>query len=244
MKNIKLTLTTCLCLLLSGTLFAQDLETILQEHYAATGMEKRAKIDSYVMVSQTTVGGMEFPTTTYLVRPSKMRTEVTFQGQTIVTVYTGDDNWMVNPMTGSMTPQPLDPDQAKMISSQADFDGHLYDYEKKGYEVTYEGAGDVEGTETYMIKVATSEGDEFIYHLDKDNYIPIMVSTVTTMQGVQVTAETYMSDYRMVDGVAFPYSIETKANGNTTASVIIKDIQVGKKLDNSLFVRPSGSDTD
>jgi outer membrane lipoprotein-sorting protein len=51
--------------------------------------------------------------------------------------------------------------------------------------------------------------------------------------------ETYLSDYREVDGLTFPFFIESKVNGQSLQKLSVKSIQINPELDANFFTMPA-----
>jgi hypothetical protein len=50
---------------------------------------------------------------------------------------------------------------------------------------------------------------------------------------------TYFSDYQEVDGLMFPFYIESKVAGQTVQKITVEKITLNEKLDDSLFAFPN-----
>lgn len=224
---------------LSLNLQAQNLEEVLKNYYDAIGIENLKNVKTLNFTGKVVQGGMELPFTMYLARPMKYRMDITVQGQQIVQAFDGKNGWMVNPMMGSTEPQDLPPEQLKQMKKQADFEGELYNYEKKGSTLELVGDEDFEGTKVYKLKLTDKDGDITYYYIDSDTYVVIKTNAKRTINGTEVEGETLYSNFQMVDGMAFPYSISTGMNGQTMAEIVIDKVDFGKKLDPTFFDKPA-----
>jgi outer membrane lipoprotein-sorting protein len=230
-----------LCLvLLTGTMsiYSQSLKDVLDKYYDAVGMDALTKTNSLIMKGKVIQSTMELPMELSLKRPNKVRMEADIQGTKFIQVYNGKEGWAVMPWTGSTEPQALDDEQVKSLKQMSDIEGELYNWKEKGYDVTLEGSDDVEGTPVYKVKVVKPGNDEFIFYLDKDNYIILKSDAKITVQGSPVESSNYYSNFKMVDGMAMPYSIETRMNGQVVSQIEIDTIALNKVLPDSLFEKP------
>ena len=50
--------------------------------------------------------------------------------------------------------------------------------------------------------------------------------------------ETLLSDYRNIDGIMYPFKMETKIGGNVVSSVIMDSVEINVPIDDSLFTFP------
>ncbi len=102
------------------------------------------------------------------------------------------------PFGGSPDPTPSSPEEIKTAKRMADFDGPLFDSEKKGYTLELLGKEVVDGTPAYKIKVKSADGDSTIF-LDAEKFLEFKeLRTVTTDQGAELTVESTTGDYKPV----------------------------------------------
>ena len=221
------------------TALTQTLDEILNKYYEARGgYEKIKDVKTVKTTGKQLVQGMEIPFTIQQKRPNFLHIEVTVQGQTIIQAYDSVTAWMINPLTGSTDPQTLPEEQAKNIIEQADIDGHLIDYEKKGHKVELLGKEDVEGTEAYKLKVTLKDGDIRYDYLDTEYFLELKVVAKVQRQETEIELETYYSDYKEVAGLMVAHSFETKRAGTTFSQITIDSIQLNVEVDDSIFKMP------
>lgn len=227
----------------AGISFAGELEDILAKHYEALGGKKvldgttSMKSEGKV-VFKSAQGEMEIPFKQALKDGTKMRIDATMQGMTMTQVVTKDGGWQVNPMMGSMEPQAMSEDEAKPLREQADFRGDLYNYEEKGNKVELLGKEDVEGTETYKLKVTTKDGDVRHYFLDSEYYLIIKSTGKSKQMGMEFEYTMFPSDYKTVDGMMIAHSYNQKSDmGEMTIQV--NSIERNVEVDDKLFEKPA-----
>jgi len=238
MKRLLLVLLGVTLLSFGNTIIAQDLEEVLENYFETIGQDKLLKVNSITMNGNIMAGGMEFPFTTVLKRPKMLRIESTIQGQKMIQVFDGENGWMINPMMGTLEPQDMDPETVKQLKSQADMDGELYNYDEKGHTVEYLGTDEMEGTEVHKIKLTRKDGDETIYYIDADAYVVLKATGKRKIQGVEVEDESTFGNYKMVEGIVFPFSITSGVAGQPGAQIVIDTVLIDKPIADSLFVRP------
>lgn len=226
---------------------AQDmtLEEILDSHFEAIGQDKLLNVQSITMTGKQMAQGMEFPFKIMIKRPAKLRVEATVQGNTMVQAYNGTDGWMVMPWIGTLDPQDVNEEQLKGFKDQADMDGKLYNWKDKGYTVELVGTDDMEGTEVYKIKLTEKpdkegeEGDVTFFFIDSDSFVILKTSAKRTIQGNEMEAETFQSNYKQVDGIAMAFSTETKIGGNSISQITVEDVKFNEDIDDNVFDRPA-----
>ena len=58
------------------------------------------------------------------------------------------------------------------------------------------------------------------------------------IQGTEVESESLLSNYQMIDGMAFPFRISTAANGQTMVEIEMDNVEFDKELENAFFEKP------
>jgi outer membrane lipoprotein-sorting protein len=173
-------------------------------------------------------------------RPNKMRMEFTIQGMTGVQAFDGKSGWAVMPFMGKKDPEAMSEDDAKQAADQADMDGVLVDYKEKGHTVEYAGKEDVEGTPAHKLKVTKKNGDVVNVYIDTESYMEIKDAGKTKVRGQEIEGETTFGDFKTVDGLVFPFSIEQKSKGMPGGmTMTISKIEVNPKVEDSRFTMPA-----
>lgn len=219
-------------------LHAQTLDDILNKYYKAAGLNKLASVKTVIIKGKATQMNMELPMVIKVKQPKKFRMEIEIQGQKMVSAFDGEKGWMIAPWI-SPDPQDLTGEQLEQSKEQADMEGDLYHYAEKGHKATYMGKEDMEGTEVYKIKLEKKNGDIQYYYIDTDSNMVLKVTTISTRSGKEMQVETSMGNYKMMDGIAMPMSMESKVKGMDQRSQIkIDSVVFNVNLPDSLFVKP------
>ena len=222
----------------------QDLSEILDQHFSVVGQEKLAKIKTFTIYGSIVQMGTEYSFVQKIKKPDKLKIEADIQGQKMIQAFNGDDGWFIMPGMGP-DPQDLTGPQLKQAKEQTNIEGDLYNWEEKGHLAEYMGTEDVEGTETYKIKLTKKEGDEIFYYIDSEAYIIIKESRKITVQGSEMEMETesFPGNYKMFDGIAIPMSIKTNTMGQEI-EILFDSVKFDLELDDSIFVRPEQEDAE
>ncbi len=222
------------------SVYGQDADEIITNYIENTGGYDAWK-DLKSMKMKVTIdqGQMQLNATMYRKNPDLQRTEVSVQGKTIVQAYDGTTGWFINPMMGSEDPQKMPQEMVDAIKEEK-FESEFIDYKEKGHTIELEGIEEVEGAETYKIKLSKKEGDVEYHFFDMEYFVPVMIRTSVKM-GPQKgqEAETFMSDYQEVDGLIMPFFIEVKSNGQSVQKITIEEYALNEEMDDVLFVYPS-----
>ena len=184
-------------------------------------------------------GGFEAVVSQENKRANLVRGEFSLQGMTAINAYDGSTGWKIEPWNGKKDPEAMGEEEMKSILDDADFDGPLVDYQKKGYKIEFAGTDKFEGTETVKLKITKQNGNVYIYHLDTDYYVPIKIDTKRFIRGAEREYETVLGDYKEVAGWFLPYSIETNVKGRSDKQKVVYDqIQANVEIDDSRFKIP------
>lgn len=233
-----------LLLLAAAAPAAAELEELLANHYEALGgLEALAALDSIRMSGTMLMAGMEAPFQVVVKRPDKVRVEFTLQGMTGIQAFDGETGWSVMPFLGKSAPEAMPAEETELLREQADFEGPLVGYEAKGNRVELLGREDLEGTPVYRLKVTLSGGQVQEIFLDAEHHLVLKQTGTRTMQGQQFSYETVIGDYKPVEGVLMPHSIETTMVGmDMTQSMVLERIEVGIELDEDHFSMPAAQE--
>jgi outer membrane lipoprotein-sorting protein len=230
--------------LLATAASAQTVDEIIAKHVAARGgMAKLEAVKTMRMTGTMSVGpGIEAPFTLEMKRPNSMRAEFTLQGQTGVQAYDGTTAWMVMPFMGKKDPEALPAEEAKTIAEQADFDGVLVNYKAKGHTVELAGKEAVEGTDAYKLKVTLKNGDVRYIFLDAEYFLEIRTEGSRTMRGTPIDFESSTGDYKDVEGLMLPHSIESGAKGMPQRQkMTISKIELNPAIEDARFTMPAAA---
>lgn len=184
------------------------------------------------------MGGIEAPITLELVRPNKIRTEIDFPGMKLVTAFDGATGWVISPFGGKTEPEKMSETQLTTVLDQADFDGPLVDYKKKGHAVEFLGEDEVEGTPTYKLKLTKKSGTVEYYHLDMEHYILVARMAKQEFQGGEIETVEHFGDYKLVGGRLFAHAVESKRGAMGGGALTFQKIEVNPTLSDDRFVMP------
>lgn len=214
-------------------------EVIAKNIEARGGLEKMKAVKTVKMTAKIMNQGMEVPGTMELKRPNMIRMAFTIQGQEIIQAFDGENGWMIMPLMGVKDPQKMSDEDVKEIKEQADFDGPLVDYKDKGNTVELMGKEDVEGTSAYKLKVTLKSGDVRYIYIDADSFLELKTTTMIKREGNEMQVDSYSGDYKEVDGMMLPFSIETKVKDQTVSQITIDKIEMGAAIDDADFKMPA-----
>ncbi len=194
---------------------------------------------------------VQLPFLMELERGRKMRFELQFNGQTAVQVFDGANGWKLRPWFKRHVIEPYTADEMKITSMQADLDGLLVDYAAKGTRIEFVGMDQVEGRDTYKLKLTLKNGSAIHVWIDAKTFLEAKIEgQPRRLDGTDHPVEVYYRDYRPVNGLQIPFVIETKVLPVAKTALGLKDppvpvekiiidkIVVNPKLDESRFSKP------
>jgi hypothetical protein len=240
----KIVMSLSLLIALASGAMAQNADDIIAKYVDAIGgMDKLKAIQTEVDSGSMTQGGFEIKGVSYMKRPGMSLQTFSIQGKTGSQGYDGTNAWELNPFSGRDYVQKMDADQAKETKFEADMDGQLVDYAKKGYKVEYAGDEDVDGSSAYKLKLTTQTGDEYFFYIDKDSYLLVkMTSKTKTQDGSENENDTRFSDYNDENGVLKPLTITTTVHAaaqDFNSTIKISKVLVNVPLADSIFRMPA-----
>ena len=216
-------------------------DDILTLYFQTIGQDKLLKTNTFVTKGKIMQAQFEIPFTSYNERPMSYRLEAEFQGMKIITAFDGTSGWSINPMMGATDPQPMTDEQIEKTKLQADYDGMYYNYAEKGYKVEFIGKDFLDDIEVYVLKLTTPTDDVITSYFDTENNILLKSSSNMMMQNVETQFEMYFSNYKYLDEILIPYSIETKVNGNTMMNMVVEEVTYNVEIPDSMFEMPQTS---
>jgi outer membrane lipoprotein-sorting protein len=237
----KTMLSLAFALLLAPVVHAQSVDEILAKHFETQGgLEKIKAVTTKRAVGTMGVGpGMEAPITMEMKRPGMRRIEFTIQGMTGVQAFDGERSWALMPFMGQKDAELASEEDSKIERDQSDFDGPLVDYKAKGHTLELVGKESVEGAEAFKLKLTKKSGEVEYYFLDAETYLLVKQEGKTKRRGTEFDGEQIYSDYKDVDGVMTPFTMEMGAKGMPQRQkMTFTKIEMNVPLDDSRFAFP------
>jgi len=224
-------------LVLSAVAGAETADGVVARYLAARGgAEKIHAIRTLDMTTTTAMMGRDIDGEIFMKRPSKLRIELRVEDKKIIRAFDGKVAWSVFPFHGGgPDPEEMPADEAKSLAAQADIDGPLIDARAKGNAVELAGTEDVEGSPAYRLKVTLAGGDVTTIYIDKETGLRVRETSKVRQQGTEVESDRYFSSYKRVEGVAFPFSVDTRSQGKSVGHVTYRQIRINAPVDDRLF---------
>lgn len=229
---------------ISFSAFGQTAEELVAKNLQAKGgLDKIKAIRSVRMTGRLEVGGFKAAIGHENKRPDELRETFTVQGMTQIQAYDGSTGWQISPFEGRKDPQLLGEEEMRAMVEDADFDGPLVDAQAKGNKIEYLGHDQVDGDDAYKLKVTLKNGDIYYYYLDPDTYIEIQIERLTFIRGSVRENITLLGSYKPVNGVMYPYSVESgpRNNPDDRVKITFTNIEANVPINDNDFKMPSAA---
>jgi outer membrane lipoprotein-sorting protein len=238
----RLVFTSLVLCFFASSLPAQTVTQILAKVFVARG--GLAKI--HALKSERVEGTISFgsdasgPFVVELKRPLKMHMTLTVQNQTMIRVFDGTQGWANNPFGGKVNPDTMSDEDLKNITEEADFDGPLVDYTRKGNKLELVGKDKVEDKDVWRVKLTTKNGDIRYYLFDGSTYLLLKWEGKRRAEGKEFPVESYFRDYRNVEGLAFAFQIDSGSSATDLKQTLVIDkIELNLEIPDSEFTKPA-----
>ena len=174
-----------------------------------------------------------------LKRPRQSRLEIRFQGATAVQVFDGSRGWKLRPFLGRHEVEPYSVEELQLASQQAELDGPLLDADASGSRVELLATEPVEGRDAYKLQVTLGRGQARHVWVDTQTGLDVKVDGTRWMDGKQRSVWTFFRDYRPVDGLMIPHTLETVVDGVVGSEKIVIDrVALNPELTVARFEKP------
>ena len=229
-------------LLAATSLSAQTADEIVSKYVVARGGADKIKAVKTERVTGTISFGPDAdgPFSVERKRPLKMHMEITLNGQTLIRVYDGKSaGWIYNPFTPSPSVQPMSEADLRDIFDEADFDGPFVDYKSKGNQIEFVDKEEILGKPALKLKLTNKIGDVSFFYFDASTYLLLKWEGTRKIADKDIPWESFFHDFREVNGLKYPFLIESDAPGSDqTQRITAEKIEVNIPIDESSFTKP------
>ena len=150
--------------------------------------------------------------------------------------------WQTNAFGGRKDAVLMSPDDLVAALDDADFEGPLVDWKKKGHALESLGIEDVDGSPAYKLKETLKSGTVLFIYLDADTYMVIKIVTQRRVRGTLVESEIELGNYELVGGVYWPFSVENRPrHSQSTSRTAVDSVEVDVPVDDAIFSKPGGA---
>ncbi|MBC5993950.1 insulinase family protein [Pontibacter cellulosilyticus] len=208
-------------------------ETVLNNHIKAIGGKANIdKLKDVTITSNATIQGMPLTFVHQQKGNDHFAIQVLMNNNPMQRVIiNGDKGKMEAPMQGMN--KELTPEELKTQKLESNMFPSLQ-YDKLGIKTKLTGMEKVDGKDAYAVEITLPNGQKSLHYFAKDSGLRLKeVNNLQGPQGVITQTKTY-SDYKEVNGVKFPYVVETTI-GPQVIKAEVKNIEVNKGLSDDTF---------
>jgi outer membrane lipoprotein-sorting protein len=216
--------------------FDQEAEDILEKYIEASGGKKllaSIKDTTLTGTMEIPMAGMSGSLTIFQKEPDMIRMDMEMMGMVITQAYDGEIAWWINPQTGAVEEMPAD--QAQNIIRQSYGNSILLDPDKYGIIYTLKETENIEGKDYYVMEQSFPDGFTLTMYIDSKTYLPYKTVAMVNQMGVEAEAETFLSEWRKVDGMMVSFSIKVYYDGEEAVSMTFTEVKFNTGIEDSFF---------
>lgn len=225
----------CYGLMISPGL-GQEASDILEKMIEAQGGRKllgNVKDTTMVGTLDIAMVGMSGSLTMYQKEPNMMRMDMEMMGMVITQAYDGVTAWGTNPQTGAVEEMPAD--QAENVIRQAYGNDILLNPDKHGVTYTLKGKENLDGKDYYVLEQTFPDGFSLTMYIDSESYLPFKAVSTVNQMGIEAEAETFLSDWRKVDGMMVSFSLRILYDGEEAVTMTFTEVKFNTGIEDSFF---------
>ena len=242
MKLTRIFASAFILLATSAVSFAQTANEIVAKHIEAMGgADKWKAVKAMEMNNKFTVQGMDIASKTVIVSGKSLRTDISVMGQEIISAIDGETGWAQQPamMGGTGEPEDMPGAMIKESRKQVYLGGSLMNYKENGSTIELVGKEKLEGVDVYHLKLTEKAGDITNLFVSTSNYYVLKSAGKRNIQGKEVDAEVNFSNFKQIEGLTFPYTMETASPMGGMMTIETDSIKLNPKVDESIFKKPA-----
>ncbi len=216
-------------------------DQIVEKHVEAIGgIQKLNAIHTLVVTGKASIlGQTEAPLLIQVMRPNRMRLEITYQGKKVVQAFDGTTAWTINPLVDT-DPRESTDDDTRAAQESSDFiGGNLVDYKSKGNTIELVDREEIEGVAVYKLKITKPSGAMEYDYLDATSFLPVKTEGKRIQFGQMILYESRIADYKPVEGVLLPFSVKQLVNGHLAMQITIEKMDANVPVDEAVFRMPA-----
>lgn len=241
MKLTKIIASAFIVLATSALSFAQTADEIVAKHIEAMGgADKWKALKSMEMKNKFSVQGLDIDSKTVIVNGKSLRTDISVMGQEIISAIDGQTGWAQQPamMGGTGEPEDMPGALIKESRKQVNLGGSLMNYKENGSTVELVGKEKLDGVDVYHLKLTEKNGDITNLFLSASNYYTLKSAGKRNIQGKDIDAEVNFSNFKQVEGLTFPFTMETASPMGGMMTIETETIKLNPTIDETIFKKP------
>jgi outer membrane lipoprotein-sorting protein len=173
-------------------------------------------------------------------RPGFYRLEFSSQGTKAVFAHDGEVGWHVAPGQGVFEPQLITPEHDSEAGiDERDIEGPLVNWREKGHTVELVGRETLPDGEADKLEITLADGGIRYDYVDVATHQVVRSDKSEMILGREVWLEESYSDFRVVDGLVFPFHISSHVTDRPeTIKITVEQVELNPEIDDSRFRFP------
>lgn len=223
---------------ISTFISAQNVDEIIAKHIEAHGgAAKWDAVSSMTIKGQFTGFSEEHPYYAIKTNKGEYYSEHNIGQYKLKEAFNGAEGWTNDPWFEVPYPRELSNVEINAFFQKAELLTPLYKYKEKGHKVEYLGEENVDGIDTYAIKLTRPSGLWETWYLDKKTYLEYKCASMFSDFAMQVPCETFFEDFRTVEGLVIPFFTERMFSQRDRV-IVIDEITINSFDNPAIFEMP------
>ncbi|MEO1259992.1 MAG: DUF4440 domain-containing protein [Bacteroidota bacterium] len=210
-----------------------DLQYILDQHAIVMGgKEKWQNFNSHITTYEVESKWQKFGSTLTMKMPNKVRIDMVKKDTLTVESHDGKEGWIT--IMGRLIPASDREDI--LMTGEPEFHGALVLAQERSDLLVLEGKDKINGKSVFKIKMKKAGTNEKFYYINTETYLLEMIGEYSEALGWKGTFfKTVFDDYRMVDGLLFPFELKLYSNDNLLRNYHSTEIKVNTPVHENIF---------
>ncbi len=111
----------------------------------------------------------------------------------------------------------------------------LLNPDKHGVTYTLKESENIEGKDYYVLEQSFPDGFTLTMYIDSKSYLPYKSVSIVNQMGVEAEAETFLSDWRKVEGQMFSFSMNVFYDGEEAVAMTFTEVKFNTGIEDSFF---------
>lgn len=236
-RNIQF-LIIAISLCFPSLLFAQTAEEIIAKHIIAHGgADNLNNVESIKLTGTFSAFSIEKDYTAFKTKDGCYYADFHLGEQHVIESYNGKKGWTIDPWQEILYARNINSKETDVFQQKAEFFTPFFNYKEKGHTVEYIGKQDIDGTDTYALKLNKTNGTTQTWYLDSKTYLEYKCEAPWVDFAVPMPAEMYFDDFRTVEGVVIPFYTE-RFFWQRDRVIQLETVEINPKFEKDLLIMP------
>lgn len=227
-----------LSIIFISSVFPQTPDEILQRHFEVVGQNKLNKVSTIKMTGDLLQGNVSMDILMLMKRPEKIYIEGKIDRISFIRAFNGEQGWEINPFRGETEPRVLTSSEVNELNETGNFNGMLYNFFQNEYSMELIENDSEYFEEAFLLKVTKPDNTFMIFVIDPESFVVLRIMLIKNVNGVNKDFEVVLGDYKYVDDILFPFSVELLSDGQSVMQYHFNDIILDAEIDDKVFEMP------